>query len=469
MQINKIFIASDHAGFHAKEQAKKALATLGYEAVDLGTHSAEASVDYPDFAGTLADKILAECEACARSENFKESSGKNSATTAENSGARGRGGSGNSSASINGSGNFNGTAQCGEKGKNFSAGNNGSGENFNAVKSDDGKNFDADANTTACASIAAANASKDKILNSTSYGIYGILICGTGIGISIAANRHAHIRCALCHDATSARLAREHNDANVLAFGERLMGALVIEDMIGAFFSTDFAGGRHIKRVAKLGACGSANCTHRFDEKNSIQNSAQNFTEQSCDANLNGRNSKLSFGGKNPSDKNPIGMDSASNFARSSNDKNSFFTSENSLIGFCGARHIDLNSTHTKIIFDGKNPLGKNSTSANSTLNFTRESVCEKNFAQKASRKDFVGFNPTIINSKVTNSVYMSVKPKSMNCASVSLKDENSAGVSVNLKGANLSSIDFKSLNSAYFNATSATMRFVNPNEGGEQ
>ncbi|RKV97190.1 MAG: RpiB/LacA/LacB family sugar-phosphate isomerase, partial [Campylobacter sp.] len=65
------------------------------------------------------------------------------------------------------------------------------------------------------------------MLNSTDYGIYGVLICGTGIGISIAANRHAHIRCALCHDATSARLAREHNDANVLAFGERLMGALV--------------------------------------------------------------------------------------------------------------------------------------------------------------------------------------------------------------------------------------------------
>ena len=57
MQINKIFIASDHAGFRAKEQAKKALAALGYEAVDLGTYSAEASVDYPDFADTLADKI----------------------------------------------------------------------------------------------------------------------------------------------------------------------------------------------------------------------------------------------------------------------------------------------------------------------------------------------------------------------------------------------------------------------------
>ena len=455
MQINKIFIASDHAGFRAKEQAKKALAALGYEAVDLGTHSAEASVDYPDFADTLADKILAECEACARSENFKENDGINSAAATENSEA---GGSENFGASINGSGNFSTTAQHGEKDKNF-----------NAVKSGDGKNFDADANTTACVSIAAANASKDKILNSTDYGIYGILICGTGIGISIAANRHAHIRCALCHDATSARLAREHNDANVLAFGERLMGALVIGDMIRAFFSTDFAGGRHIKRVAKLGTCGSANCTHGFDGENFMQNSAQNFTEQSCDANLNGRNSKLSFGGKNPSDKNPIDTDSALNCARSFNDKNSLFTGKNPLISFCGARHINLDSTHAKIIFNEKNPLDKNSTSTNSTLNFTRASVCEKNFAQKASRKDFIGLNPTIINFKVTNSFFMNVKPKNANCASTGLKDANSAIASVNLKEANLSNAYFRSINSAYFSATSDTMRFANPNEGGEQ
>ena len=338
MQINKIFIASDHAGFRAKEQAKKALAALGYEAVDLGTHSAEASVDYPDFADTLADKILAECEACARSENFKENDGINSATAAENSEASDNK---NFGASINGCGNFNDAVQC--SGKN---------ENFNAIKNASRQNFNASESMTTCVNAAVSqNASKDKILNSTSYGIYGILICGTGIGISIAANRHAHIRCALCHDATSARLAREHNDANVLAFGERLMGALVIEDMIRAFFSTDFAGGRHIKRVAKLGVCGSANCAHGFDGENFTQNSAQNFVEQSCDANLNGRNSKLSFAGKNPSCKNPIDTDSASNFARSLNDKNSFFTGENSLIGFCGARHIDLNSTHTKIIF----------------------------------------------------------------------------------------------------------------------
>ncbi len=456
MQINKIFIASDHAGFRAKEQAKKALAALGYEAVDLGTHSAEASVDYPDFAGTLADKILAECEACARSENFKENDGINSAAATENSEA---GGNENFVASINDCGNFNDAVQCSRKNENFNAVKNASRQNFNASES----------MTTSANAAVSQNASKDKILNSTDYGIYGVLICGTGIGISIAANRHAHIRCALCHDATSARLAREHNDANVLAFGERLMGALVIEDMIRAFFSTDFAGGRHIKRVAKLGTCGSANCAHGFDEENSIQNSAQNFAEQSSGANLNGRNSKLSFAGKSPSSKNPIDTDSALNCARSFNDKNSLFTDKNPLISFCGACHINLDSTHAKIIFNEKNPLDKNSTSTNSTLNFTRASVCKKNFAQKASCKDFVGLNPAIINFKATNSFCMSVKPKNVNCASVGLTDANFAITSVNLKEANLSSIDFKSLNSAYFSATSATMCFANSNKGGEQ
>ena len=286
MRVNKIFIASDHAGFEAKEQAKKALAALGYEAVDLGTHSAEASVDYPDFAGALADKILAECEACARDENFKESSGENSAASAKNSGAQGNGGSENSSASINDSGNFNATAQRGEKD-----------ENFNAVKSGDGKNFNADANTAACTSVAdGANASRDKILNSTDYGVYGVLICGTGIGISIAANRRAHVRCALCHDATSARLAREHNDANVLAFGARLMGALEIEDMIKVFFGTDFAGGRHKKRVDKLalnygaggtmGVCGvsddASSCDPDLARNCCEQNSAQGVQGGNC-------------------------------------------------------------------------------------------------------------------------------------------------------------------------------------------
>ena len=81
----------------------------------------------------------------------------------------------------------------------------------------------------------------------------GVLICGTGIGISIAANRHSGVRAALCADETSARLAREHNDANVLALGARLLGAEVARGCLRSFLATDFAGGRHEARVAKLG------------------------------------------------------------------------------------------------------------------------------------------------------------------------------------------------------------------------
>ena len=81
----------------------------------------------------------------------------------------------------------------------------------------------------------------------------GVLVCGTGIGISIAANRHRHVRAALCHDVTGARLCREHNDANVLALGERMTGPEVARDCLATFLSTDFAGGRHAPRVAKLG------------------------------------------------------------------------------------------------------------------------------------------------------------------------------------------------------------------------
>lgn len=81
----------------------------------------------------------------------------------------------------------------------------------------------------------------------------GILVCGSGIGISIAANRHRHLRAALCHDATTARLAREHNDANVLVLGARTTGIETARDCLAAFLDTAFAGGRHARRVAKLG------------------------------------------------------------------------------------------------------------------------------------------------------------------------------------------------------------------------
>ena len=83
-------------------------------------------------------------------------------------------------------------------------------------------------------------------------GARGILICGSGIGISIAANRYPWIRAALVQDETAARLCREHNDANVLALGERTTGELTALAAVRVFLSTQFAGGRHQNRVAKL-------------------------------------------------------------------------------------------------------------------------------------------------------------------------------------------------------------------------
>ncbi|QCD52937.1 ribose 5-phosphate isomerase B [Campylobacter sp. RM16192] len=146
MNIEKIFIASDHAGFELKDEIKKFLQTLNLTAIDLGTNSSEASVDYPDFANLMAENLKNQNE-------------------------------------------------------------------------------------------------------------YGILICGTGIGISIAANRHKHIRCALCHDIYTASMAREHNDANIIAFGARTTKPEDAKEMIKKFFSTEFAGGRHLRRVDKLGCC----------------------------------------------------------------------------------------------------------------------------------------------------------------------------------------------------------------------
>ncbi len=83
---------------------------------------------------------------------------------------------------------------------------------------------------------------------------YGVAICGTGIGISIACNRHKEIRAAICTDSTMARLTRAHNNANVLCLGERLTGTEVALDIVKAFLETDFEGGeRHTRRVEKLG------------------------------------------------------------------------------------------------------------------------------------------------------------------------------------------------------------------------
>ena len=145
MEIKKIFIANDHAGFEAKIYAKSCLVNSGFEVVDLGAFDAENKVDYPDFARALCEKMRDEPNS------------------------------------------------------------------------------------------------------------YGVLICGTGIGISIAANRYEFVRCALCKDTNDARLAREHNDANIIAFGGRTTQNAMIKDMLEVFFATEFSGGRHEKRVEKLG------------------------------------------------------------------------------------------------------------------------------------------------------------------------------------------------------------------------
>lgn len=141
MKIDKVFLASDHAGFELKNELKEAIKGLGYEVVDLGTNDKN-SVDYPDYAHLLASKLEPNC--------------------------------------------------------------------------------------------------------------YGVLVCGTGIGISIAANRHENVRCALCHDEFTARLAREHNDSNVIAFGARVIGAGVAISALETFLKTEFEGGRHERRVQKI-------------------------------------------------------------------------------------------------------------------------------------------------------------------------------------------------------------------------
>ena len=139
-----VALAADHAGFRLKQVLADHLTGAGYRVLDLGTASAEISVDYPDFGRALGEAI--------------------------------------------------GDGRAGR----------------------------------------------------------GIAVCGTGIGISIAANRHRAVRAALCHDVTGARLARQHNDANVIAFGARLIGEEVAKDCVATFLATAYDGGRHAPRVAKL-------------------------------------------------------------------------------------------------------------------------------------------------------------------------------------------------------------------------
>ena len=82
--------------------------------------------------------------------------------------------------------------------------------------------------------------------------VVGIVMCGSGIGISVAANKVAGIRCALCHDHYTAVMCRKHNDANVLAFGGRTTGPEIAKEMIEVFLCTSFDGGRHAERVGKI-------------------------------------------------------------------------------------------------------------------------------------------------------------------------------------------------------------------------
>jgi ribose 5-phosphate isomerase B len=80
----------------------------------------------------------------------------------------------------------------------------------------------------------------------------GILVCGTGIGMSMAANRHPGVRAALCQDSFTAAMARRHNDANVLCLGARVIGVGVAEQVVRVFLDTSFEGARHQRRVAKI-------------------------------------------------------------------------------------------------------------------------------------------------------------------------------------------------------------------------
>jgi len=84
----------------------------------------------------------------------------------------------------------------------------------------------------------------------------GVCVCGSGLGIAMAANKVPGVRAAPVHDVTSARLTRQHNDCNVLCLGERLIGAAVAVDAVRAWLDAEFEGGRHEGRVAKLDALG---------------------------------------------------------------------------------------------------------------------------------------------------------------------------------------------------------------------
>jgi ribose 5-phosphate isomerase B len=93
----------------------------------------------------------------------------------------------------------------------------------------------------------------------------GVLICGTGVGMSIVANKFPHLRAAVCHDPTTARFSRAHNDANVLTLGSRITGEMVALDIVNAWLQTPFEGGRHSRRLAKIEGLASSPSSSRFE------------------------------------------------------------------------------------------------------------------------------------------------------------------------------------------------------------
>ena len=106
-----------------------------------------------------------------------------------------------------------------------------------------------------------------------------VLICGTGIGMSITANRHQGVRAALCNDLYSARMSRLHNDANVLVIGGRVIGPAVAEEIVMTWLTTDFEGGRHARRLEKIDTAHVENVvkkvvTHYLDKHHEVDSKA---------------------------------------------------------------------------------------------------------------------------------------------------------------------------------------------------
>ncbi len=186
----KIALGCDHGGYELKEKVKSHLEKKGYEVLDLGCHSTE-SVNYPVYGKAVG-------EAVAKKEADY------------------------------------GVVICGTGiGISIAA---------NKVK---GVRAALCMNTPVYGkAVGEAVAKKEAD--------YGVVICGTGIGISIAANKVKGVRAALCMNTTMARLTREHNDANVLAFGARMVGDVLALEMVDTFLTTAFEGGRHVARVEML-------------------------------------------------------------------------------------------------------------------------------------------------------------------------------------------------------------------------